>query len=216
MSRSKSNAAGMIGALVGAFLMAALVGPFFVAGRALWAELRERKYGGVRKSNELIGAEEARRLQAFELSLQAFDARVEGLYARGYALGCFRRSDGFFDARNTEAKSLNGEIDATLRHRANAAAAHAGMASQIDGRIDQWRQRRVHVVGARAGVVGYLGVFGVLTGSRLAQADQLSMTSLMFGIGADGGERMVASAIASFAAVGAMWVGGQIAAASLR
>ncbi len=77
----------------------------------------------------------------------------------------------------------------------------------MERRIEAWLRARSGLVGARAGLLAFVGVFVAMTVSRAQSAGEtLSPALLLFGNGADGTDRVLASAGATLTAAFTLWI----------
>ena len=217
MARRKNDQGSAILALVALVVAAvAVVGPLFLGALTIIAELKARGVAAVRRASDLISREDQVELDGWDQRLRDLEDHARAVIARGDALGLVRRADGAFDARNSQGRELNFEIDGLMLERARAFAAREALADRLADLMKTWLSARLGVIGARTALLVFVVVFTALTISRLNQhGSSLTLPVLMFGSGSDGADRMVASAVATLVAGVAMWIARSIARASL-
>ncbi|WP_041373543.1 hypothetical protein [Phenylobacterium zucineum] len=217
MARRRKDQGGGIFVLIGLLLAAiALIGPFVIAGWAILAELKARRFSQGRRASDLISPAEAAEIGAWELRLRALEDEAAAIEQDGDGRGLARRADGLFDARSTEGRSLNLELEALAREHALSSSGLEAVKARVAGRMGDWLKARSTVIGTRAALVTFAGVFAVMTLSRLNETGvAFSVSTLLYGSGADGGERILASAVATAAAAAALLIARSSARASL-
>ncbi len=217
MARRRSDKGGGILIVIALIVAAvAVVGPFFIAGLAIVSEFRARRYRSASRASQLITREEQAELDRLETQVAAIDHRAQNIEREGWSRGLPRRTDGWFDGRNGDGRDLNYRLEALASERASASAACEALKDRLGARMDGWLGARAGVIGARTGLMVFVALFTVLTASRLSEhGGALTLPLLMFGSGADGGDRMAASAIATVAAALALWMARSIAKSAL-
>jgi hypothetical protein len=217
MARRRKDQGGGLLLLVAVVVAAvAVVGPFAISGWAIYAELRARKFRGASRGAELIHPAEAAEVEQWEARLAHLEARSANLEQAGAARGLLKRADGLFDARNVEGRSLNQQLESLALEQRLAFANLEELKDRLARRMETWLKARAGLVGARAGLLAFVGVFVLMTLGRLAEQNLApSLSLVMFGSGTDGSERIFASAVATAAAGLGIWIGGSVARASL-
>lgn len=194
----------------------AVIGPFVIAGWTIFAELRARKFRGADRASQLITTDENAALSRYESELAGREARRQRVLNEGLSSGFLRRQDGWFDERNPRARDLNFELRSLEREQLGISADFEAFKGKLSARIDQWLTARSSVVGMRAAIIVFVVAFVLLTIGRLSDhSSAVNLSTIMFGNGADGSDRIVASGVATAAAALAMWIARSIARSAL-
>ena len=194
----------------------AVIGPFFVAGWALFSEVRARRFSHIRNVDQLIPSDARAQLGRFESRLSRIDGEISRLYDRGLSAGLMRRADGLFDARATAARTLNDQLDRLGQQRAMVDLEMSAVKDGLGQKIDVWIRARSQLVGARAGLVVFVVLFvGLICGPLAGLSGPATAAEVLFGGGEGGPNRILASALATAGAGLAMWIGTSINRASI-
>jgi hypothetical protein len=194
----------------------AVIGPFFIALWAIIAELNAKRFRSGSRASQLISPSEKAKLAQCEAQLDQVDQQASAILHAGLARGLPTRSDGMFDARNSEGRELNYRLEALSDDRARWTESRDALRDQLAERTEGWLKARAGVVGTRVGLVAFVSIFTLMTASRLSEHGlALTMPLLMFGSGTDGADRIVASGVATVAAGLALWMARAIARAAL-
>lgn len=218
MARQRKDTANPFLILLALALAAvAVIGPFLIAGWMVVCEHRAWRYRHASRPSQLITAQERAQVEACQAQVDHLEAQISELLNHGDNIGFQRRdADGLFDARNTGARDLNRRIEDLAYRRAEAQATLSATREPLAARMDGWTLARSRVVGARFALVTFVtGFIGILMVGAQDSGQALTLSGLMFGSGADGGERLLASGVATLAAGVAAWIGGSITRASI-
>jgi hypothetical protein len=208
MARRKSSAGSGLGmAVLLALAALAVAGPFLIAGWSLFNEMRARRYRGTARVADLVSGDERHAIEAREQRIDGLEAGIRRVEAEGDRQGLARRADGAFDARSAKGRDLNRQIEGLRREQADLLGDLAQIRGPVERRIEAWLRARSGLVGARAGLLAFVGVFIAMTASRAQSAGEtLGPALLLFGNGADGADRVLASAAATLAAAFTLWI----------
>ena len=210
----KGNALLVFIALVVAAV--AVIGPFVIAGWTIMAELRARKFRSAHRASQLITAEEKAEIARGETRLAALAQYQQDILSNGLASGLQQRQDGWFDARNTQARDLNFQLEALAKQEAEVFSAYEALKDRLGARIETWLTAQTNLIGMRVAIVVFVGLFAALTVGRLSEhGDLVNISAVLFGLGTDGSDRIMASAIATAAAGVGMWIARSLSRAAL-
>lgn len=217
MARRRNDTGSVLLIFVAVVVAAvAVVGPFLIAGLEIIAEIRSRGTRSVTRASELISRAERDQIDLLEQRIGKITQRRNAIELRGDAAGLQRRSDGWFDARNTDGRDLNLQLEQLEAEKNDAVRALEVLKDQLSGRMSAWLGLRGDLIGARSALLVFVSIFVALTVSRLkSHGLPLSIPILLFGSGSDGSDRIFASALATLAAGLALWVGRSVARAAL-
>jgi hypothetical protein len=217
LARRRSEAGGVILLLVAMVIAAvACVGPFFIAIWAIVAELRAREFRSAGRASQLISEDERLELGRWETQLSQIDQRIGIIHHHGSAQGLARRTDGWFDERNGDGRRLNQQLQILFDERGRVAQSAELLKNKLARRMENWLTAHTSVIGTRVGLLVFVSIFAAMTVNRLnANGADWTLPTLMFGSGSDGSDRLVASAVATAAAVLTLWMAKLMARASL-
>jgi hypothetical protein len=185
----------------------AVIGPFVIALWAIVAELNAKRFRFANRASQLISPNEKAKLVQCEAQIFQIDQQASAILHSGLARGLPTRSDGLFDARNSEGREFNYRLEALSDDRARWVESRDALKDQLAERQDGWLKARAGVVGTRVGLVAFVSIFTLMTASRLSEHGlTLTMPLLMFGSGTDGADRILASGVATVAAGLALWM----------
>jgi len=168
----------------------AVLGPLALACWCVFCELRAWGKGAHAPVDILMTPEEEADLERAANVHAALDQDVERVFQHGLSQGFQQRSDGRFDARNPDARSLNHYLEQLLSDRHAAQAALDAVRRRLGRKMDEWLNARSNLIAARIGLAVFIAVFiGVCAYSGAS----LTPSALLFGAGHDAGGRMLAS-----------------------
>jgi hypothetical protein len=213
LARRRSDKGGGILLLIAIVVAAvAVIGPFVIAGLTIFAELRARGYRSASRASQLVSSDEKAELNRWEMRISVIEQRAQAIENAGWARGLPRRADGWFDARNSDGRELNHQLEALAAERANVGASYEALRDQLTARMNSWLSARTGLIGARVALVVFVGIFTFSTvGRQDGHGTGLTLPLLMFGSGSDGADRMAANAVATMTAGLALWMAKSIA-----
>jgi hypothetical protein len=168
----------------------AVLGPLALACWCVFCELRAWGKGAHTAVDILLTPEEEADLERAANVHDALDQDVERVFQHGYSQGFQLRSDGRFDARNPDARSLNHYLEQLLSDRHDAQAALDAVRRRLGRKMDEWLNARSSLIAARVGLAAFIAVF---IGVSAYTGASLTPSALLFGTGQDAGSRMLAS-----------------------
>lgn len=216
-SRRNNQGAGILIAIGLVVAAVAFMGPFALAIWALVKEAKALRYGGARKSADIIADSERDAVRRAEGELSALYSEAVEIQHRGDQLGLIRRLEGSrFDARNRQARDLNDALD---RNEAETLALKLRLAdyrADLSARLEGWLGARSGRAAARAALLTFVIVFMVmLLGQMETLGGPVSLGRILFGATGDGGARSVSSLIATIVGLLAGWIAGVVRRSSL-
>lgn len=217
MARRKDSGNPVLAVIALALAAVAVMGPFLISGWVIFSEVRAWRYRHASRPSHLVTPAERAELEACEAHLAHLRAQMSDLVSLGRDQGfAHRDSDGLFDARNPAARDLNHRIEDLAYQCEDARNRLAAVRAPLEARMEGWTHARSSLIGARSALVAFVAVFvAILVADVQATGAALTASTLMFGAGADGGERLMASGVATLAAGLAAWIGGSVTRGSI-